>query len=81
MKASKLLEIFENYFDYRYTPSDEGVHYGCDCGCGGDFYARNPEYWDEAHEVVYKARKELFEVLGELNIEIDIDEYGNKKEK
>ena len=80
MKASKLLEVFENYFDNRYTPSDEGIRYGCECGCGGDYYSEHPEEWDKDHEIVYKAREELFNILKEISIEIDIDEYGNKIE-
>lgn len=71
MKASELLEIFDNYLTYRYTPSDEGVRYGCECGCGGDYYS--PEEWDEAHNVVYEARKAMAELLVKLNIENDLE--------
>jgi len=72
MKASEVLRIFENYFTYQYTPSDEGVNYGCECGCGGDFYSKYPEEWDKAHEIVYKSRKEMEDLLNLLNIEIDV---------
>ena len=76
MKATEVLEIFENFIDYRYTPSDEGVKFGCDCGCGGDYYSRHPEDWDRAHEEVYKARKQMAELLVKLNIENDLKELG-----
>ena len=72
MKASELLEVFEDFIYNRYTPSDEGVRLGCDCGCGGDCY--DWEDWDRAHEEVYKARANLRDVLISLNISIDIPE-------
>ena len=74
IKSNELIDAIENFTSYRYTPSDKGVHYGCDCGCGGDFYASNPEYWDEEHEIVYKYRTELREVLEKLGIEINTPE-------
>jgi hypothetical protein len=74
MKSTEILNIFENFLDNRHTPSEEGVHYGCTCGCGGDYYSRNPECWDEAHDIVYKYRAELKDVLDKLGIEIDTPE-------
>lgn len=84
IKSNELIDAIENFTSYRYTPSDEGVHYGCDCGCGGDYYSRNPEDWDKAHEIVYKYRVELKDILDKLGIEIDtpelMDNYDSEDE-
>ena len=84
IKSNELIDIIENFVTCRYTPSDEGVHRGCECGCGGDYYSRNPEAWDEDHEIVYKYRAELKEALEKLCIEIDtpelMDDYDSESE-
>ena len=71
IKASKLVELFDMFDAYRYTPADEGVIYGCDCGCGGDCY--DNESWDEAFEMSEKTTRELREALESLGVEWDLD--------
>jgi len=47
------------------------VHFGCTCGCGGDFYEEHPEYWDEqieADEEINEQIKTLKERLRKLRI-------------
>lgn len=82
IKSNELIDAIENFISFRHTPSDEGVHYGCTCGCGGDYYSEHPEDWDEAHDIVYKYRAELKDILDKLGIEIDtpelIDNYDSE---
>lgn len=72
MTASELFQIvidFENY--YLDSDLSRGVHYGCDCGCGGEHYKDKPELWDNMvrdHNESYEAFQELCK---HLNIKWD----------
>lgn len=48
MKFSELKELFYNYEQARWSPTRMNVHFGCDCGCGGDTYTQ--ESWDAKEE-------------------------------
>jgi len=54
----KLLEYLAEYDedDYYDCPSCLEVHFGCDCGCGGDFYT--PEDWDAEIEKCPRCSKD-----------------------
>ena len=85
IKSNELIKIIRNFINYDKTPTENLVHFGCDCGCGGDYYINYPEQWTEDHEIVYKYRAELREVLEKLGIEIDtpelMDSYNNNNEE
>jgi hypothetical protein len=59
MKFSELKELFDNYEQARWSPSRMHVNFGCDCGCGGDFYTQ--ESWDaeeaQADKDIYKMKE------------------------
>lgn len=68
----ELLGICERYSEALRSDVNIGVHFGCDCGCGGDLYALEDfevmcKEFDEAEQ----AFKELCEKFG-----IDFDIYG-----
>ena len=46
-------EIANAYRYAMYSPSRAGVHFGCDCGCGGDSYTS--EEWDEEERLADEA--------------------------
>jgi hypothetical protein len=71
MLASELLDLFEAYEEYHYTPSDESVIFGCDCGCGGNLYTS--EEWDMAHKKAFEVIKALKDAFESLGIEWDLD--------
>ena len=56
MNFSQLEELFQEYDQAKWAPSRTGVHFGCDCGCGGDNYT--DESWDAeedaANETIVK---------------------------
>lgn len=64
MKASELNLIVEEFNTYYICgPSNMAVHFGCDCGCGGDTYTI--EDWDELNILVnesYRNYKEFCEI-------------------
>ena len=53
MKFSELEELFQDYDNSKWSPSRMGVHFGCDCGCGGDSYTE--ESWDAEEETANDA--------------------------
>lgn len=74
MKATELLEIVENYIDDCVRSDlNMDVRFGCDCGCGGDYYEDNPEAWDAMIEAHDNAEKRFVELLDELGIEDNIN--------
>lgn len=46
-------EIAGAYRAAMYSPSRLGIHFGCDCGCGGDSYTS--EEWDEEERLADEA--------------------------
>ena len=69
MKLSELIEVIK--LADETTPSEQFVIYGCDCGCGGDFYEDDEygsKYWEEAHDDIEEARKKLLDWCNVHNI-------------
>lgn len=70
--SSELLSIVEDYiYNVQQSDLNSGVHFGCDCGCGGDFYTEKS--WDEMVESHDTAIKRLKELCDQLDIEYDLD--------
>lgn len=72
MKASELFSViqdFENYYLHSDLMSE--VHFGCDCGCGGDSYTT--EQWVRMCNAAYEARKEFKQFCESLGVEWDYD--------
>ena len=68
MTSDELLRVATDYQTY-YVESDlnSGMIFGCDCGCGGDYYSSNPDAWDDMFtdsDDAYDAFKELCTRLG-----------------
>ena len=68
MTSDELLRVATDY-QTLYVEADvnSDVRFGCDCGCGGDYYESNPGEWEdmvtESNEA-YDAFKELCTRLG-----------------
>lgn len=65
MKLSELEILFMDYDQAKWSPDRMGVHFGCDCGCGGDSYT--PEQWDNeiaAADVYIMKMKKFCEEYG-----------------
>ncbi len=50
MKWSDVINLVNRYEGVLYSDIMTEVRFGCDCGCGGDFYTDNPEAWDSMVE-------------------------------
>ena len=65
LKMQDLIEVVSRYQHYVINADlNKGVHYGCDCGCGGDDYTS--EGWDEMileYEAAIADMKELCQKL------------------
>lgn len=63
-----LIQITEDYIhDVLQSDLNVGMVYGCECGCGGDYYTENPDEWDSlclAHDDAAKAFLDMCEYLG-----------------
>ena len=70
MKASYILDIFEEYQYSKDALPDDSVIFGCDCGCGGGSY--DFEEWIELHDNFKKCKNSLKNVLEEIGIEWDL---------
>lgn len=70
MKASELKAITEDFITY-YLHSDMNadVHFGCDCGCGGDSYTL--ESWASMCDTAEECREAFEEFCKQHNIEWD----------
>ena len=69
MKLSDLEILMSDYENAKWAPDRMGVHFGCDCGCGGDSYTA--EQWDEecaAADIYINKMKEFCE---KYNIDYD----------
>jgi hypothetical protein len=49
MKFSELKYMFHMYDTAMWSPTRMAVHFGCDCGCGGDKYTQKSWDEEEAH--------------------------------
>ncbi len=70
-KWSELVEIVSNYESVLYSDEYLEVKYGCDCGCGGDFYSDFPEHWDAMIEFNQQTLAEVKKFCEENGIEYD----------
>lgn len=59
------------HYDVSVSDLNSSIIYGCDCGCGGDFYEENPEYWDSMIEEEDSVDKLLEEVVQATGVEPD----------
>ena len=78
MKFSELYDLINLAMES--TPSEQSIIYGCDCGCGGDFYedySGETDPWEEAHEEIENARIKVREFCETNNIVIDEDRISN----
>lgn len=65
MKLSNIENLFAAYDQAKWSPSRMCVHFGCDCGCGGDSYTE--ESWDaeeEAADLAIQKMKALCQLIG-----------------
>jgi len=65
MNFSDLLVLTEEYTNALWSPDRMGVHFGCDCGCGGNNYTA--EEWDAevaAADVAIIRAKKISAALG-----------------
>lgn len=69
MNFSKLEELFCDYDEAKWSPSRMQVHFGCDCGCGGDSYTE--ERWDVAEDEANKAITKMISFCNDYGIEYD----------
>lgn len=69
MKLSNLQDLFYAYNGAKYAPSLSEIHFGCDCGCGGDSYTT--ESWDEAEASAAKAIADMKEFCTKFGIYYD----------
>ncbi len=53
MKFSELESLVQDYLNACYSPTRMSVHFGCDCGCGGDTYTT--ESWDAEEQAAQEA--------------------------
>lgn len=63
--------IFDFTEYYLRSPAMSEVHFGCECGCGGDSYTA--EQWDELHDDGDKAKEKFEKFCEDHNIEWDYD--------
>lgn len=72
MKASELKQLFDDLEQAQYNdPFITGVHFGCECGCGGDSYTSAE--WDDAIQDTIDAENTLKDALLKLGVEWDYD--------
>lgn len=76
--ASDLLELLEGYEDALYAPHLCEIHFGCECGCGGDSYTS--ESWDAEVDSSNRAIFALRSFLEPLGVEWDLAEVGGLPE-
>jgi len=71
MRFTELQELVRDYDNVMHSDEYMEVRFGCDCGCGGDFYEDNVEAWDnmvsENAEILERIKAKCLE----LNIEYD----------
>lgn len=69
MKFTELLKLVDEYESARYSPSRTEVHFGCDCGCGGDYYTI--ESWKAEEQEATDAIEKMKQWCIDNNIEYD----------
>lgn len=72
MKASELYSIVQDFQSYYlYSDLMSEVHFGCDCGCGGDSYTS--ESWEAMCNCADEVSDEFKKVCKSLGVEWDYD--------
>jgi len=70
MKFSELEELLADYEHYvKYSVLYSEVHFGCDCGCGGDSYTS--EQWNNEIKLAHKTIKKVEQFCKNCNIAYD----------
>jgi hypothetical protein len=69
MKLSEVIDVILNYESAKWSPSRIEVHFGCECGCGGDSYTA--ESWDAEEQAATDAINETKEFCTKFGIEYD----------
>lgn len=69
MTLTDLVDILYAYENAKYSPSLSEIHFGCDCGCGGDLYTS--EEWDAAEASATKAIADMKEFCAKFGIKYD----------
>jgi hypothetical protein len=69
MKFSELEVLINDYYPAKYSPSRMEVHFGCDCGCGGDRFTR--ESWDAEEKEAQEAIDKMKEFCHNMGIKYD----------
>lgn len=69
MKFSEIESLVEDYVVARYSPSRQAVHFGCDCGCGGNLYTR--ESWDAEERFAQDTIEKVKEFCHNMGIKYD----------
>jgi len=64
----KITRIKDLLYEQQCLDINEGVRFGCDCGCGGDYYLDHPEEWDRMVERDYEIDEEIQGLLEELEL-------------
>jgi len=83
MNISKVIELLEEFkTNVVYSDITSEVHYGCDCGCGGDSY--DDESWAAMSDTYDETEEKVKKFCDENNLTYDwadngiADEYSTK---
>ncbi len=71
MKFSELEQLMFEYECVKHSDEFMEVRFGCDCGCGGDFYDSNPDAWHQMINDNGKTLNKIRAMCKELGIEYD----------
>lgn len=70
MNISDVIELLDQFDrDVVYSDITSDVHYGCDCGCGGDSY--DDESWNEISSKYDKTEEKIKKFCDEHNLVYD----------
>jgi len=67
-KLDICLEIADLHEVIMSSDINTGVHFGCDCGCGGDTYTS--EQWDKMVKDTEDAEENLLNLLSKITLKI-----------
>ena len=64
----RIIKVLTDYVDHvEHSELNSGMHIGCDCGCGGDYYSDNTSAYQalvDSDEAASKAYADLCKELG-----------------
>lgn len=79
IKLSEIENIGNDIHTVLYDdPIRQHVRFGCDCGCGGDYYTA--EEWDQLLDSIDEARDRIEQFCEKNNIELDVDIHFNEED-